>query len=76
MRIAVLVVIALAATSCADGPSPRQKYGATYGVTGSNVPKKDVADTLGDVYVYPPEALANVQNSGSGAARGDPNAAR
>ena len=77
MRIASLALVALAVTACADGPSPRQKYGDTYHVTGSNLTKKDGGDSLSDVSIYGRDALRDVQNAGSGGAQGaDPNAPR
>jgi hypothetical protein len=71
MKIACLALLALALAACADGLSPRQKYGGTYGVTGSNVPKKDQEAAWEDVTVYGPAAMSNLQNGG-GPSNGDP----
>jgi hypothetical protein len=64
MKIACLAVLAFALVSCADGPSPRQKYGSVF-VTGSNVPQKDSADSMAGVAVYPRSALEKLQSGGS-----------
>ena len=75
MRIASLAIVALAVAACADGPSPRQKYGDGYHVTGSNITKKDGGDSLSDVSIYSREALRDAQNGGAGGTKGaDPNA--
>jgi hypothetical protein len=75
MKSLLLAALAITAAACSDGPSPRQKYGGTYGVTGSNVPKKDALEGLSDVSVYSADALRDIQNGGTGGTRGpDPNA--
>jgi len=70
MRNACVVILALALGACADGPSPRQKYGAMYGVTGTNVPKKDAIDGTDGVSYYSREALERRQGMGSGSTPG------
>jgi hypothetical protein len=63
MKIACLALLLLALAACAEGLSPRQKYGHVF-VTGSNVPQKDSADSMAGVSVYPRSALENLQNGG------------
>ena len=75
MKTLLLAALALACVACADGPSPRQKYGEMYGVTGTHVPKKGTDPAPREVSVYSREALERVQNAGSGGTFGkDPNA--
>jgi hypothetical protein len=74
MKIACLALLALALAACADGLSPRQKYGGSYDVTGSNVPKKDLKSALDEVTVYGPAAMSNLQNRGGPQGGLDPNA--
>jgi hypothetical protein len=66
MKIVSMLVLTLALAGCADGPSPRQKYGALYGVTGTNVPKKDAIDGTDGVSYYSRNTLERMQSLGSG----------
>ena len=70
MRLLLCAALALALGACADGPSPRQKYGAMYGVTGSNVPKKEDDPAPREVSVYSRSSLERMQGLGSGVTPG------
>lgn len=70
MRILCCVVLALGLGACADGPSPRQKYGTLYGVTGTNVPRKEDDPAPREVSVYSRSSLERMQGLGSGVTPG------
>jgi hypothetical protein len=66
MKILGMLVLVFTLAACADGPSPRQKYGAMYSVTGSNVAKKDAIDGTDGVSYYSRDTLERMQSLGSG----------
>jgi hypothetical protein len=76
MKPCLAVLLALLAVACADGPSPRQKYGTMYGVTGTNVPLKADDPAPREVSIYSAGTLERAQGTGNGAGVGDPNAPR
>lgn len=70
MRMLCALLLSMVLYACAEGPSPRQKYGAMYGVTGTNVPKKEDDPAPREVSVYSRSSLERMQGRGSGATPG------